>query len=119
MSPAHPRRDLVRSYVVTAGRARPDDPGLDPATLVRAEVRQPPRGLGPQQHRVVEVCCGGTLAVAEVAAHAGLPVTVAAVVIGDLVADGWLSVRAAAPQGPSAAVLEEVLRGLRDLDTAG
>lgn len=119
MRPGPHRREseLVRSYVLTRGRARAEQP-VEPAVLVRATTRGTVPELDPDRRRIVQLCQGGALAVAEVAGHTGLPLSVVLVVVGDLIDGGYLA--PASAERPSAApgpeLLQEVLDGLRRLD---
>jgi hypothetical protein len=106
---------LVRPYVVTNGRSEPTRNTFDLVTLVSAVPDRPARGLSPEQRRMVELCARGSLSLAEVAAHLRLPVSVAKVLLGDLVDSGHLLTRAAVPRAqlPASQLLQEVLDGLR------
>ncbi|MFR9731754.1 DUF742 domain-containing protein [Saccharopolyspora sp. MS10] len=121
MSPGPHRREseLVRSYVLTRGRARAEQP-VEPAALVRAVPLGAVPELDPDRRRIVQVAQGGALAVAEIAAHTALPLTVALVVVADLIDDGYLAPASAVrPEPvPSPDLLREVLDGLRRLDTS-
>nr|WP_246458305.1 DUF742 domain-containing protein [Saccharopolyspora gloriosae] len=110
---------MVRSYVLTRGRARAQHQ-MEPAALVRAAARGTMSELDPDRRRIVQVAQGGALAVAEIAAHAELPLTVALVVVSDLIDEGYLvPASAERPSSvPSPDLLEEVLNGLRRLDTS-
>ncbi|WP_205660525.1 DUF742 domain-containing protein [Amycolatopsis antarctica] len=107
----------MRSYVVTGGRTRPEGAALDPATLVEAAVIGSAPGLDPDQRRVLDMCRGGGLSVAEIAGHARLPMTAALIVVGDLIAGGQLAARATSrpTELPSVELMQEVLDGLRNL----
>jgi hypothetical protein len=108
--------ELVRSYVITGGRRLPSDKDLSLHTLVTlAPDRQPPLGAGPETRAIWELCSGGYLAVVEVAAHLGLPVGVARMLLTDLAERGHLLRRAAPPRAKlqERAVIEKVLHGLR------
>lgn len=110
-----PRRErLVRTHVVTGGRAHPTRNTLDLVTLVHGNTS----GAGvltPEQRRVVDLCQGGSLSVAEVAAHLALPAAVTKVLLSDLIDSGHVIAYAPPPptQGPSIELLQEVLDGLR------
>ncbi|GAB2908235.1 MULTISPECIES: DUF742 domain-containing protein [Streptomyces] len=119
---------LVRSYVVTDGRARPTRNTLDLITLLTAADDLPPTGLTPEKRRVTELCRHGALSLGEVAGHLGLPVSVTKVLVADLMDSGHITTRAPSPgssypdeQGEhpptarrfDAAILQEVLDGLR------
>jgi DNA-binding MarR family transcriptional regulator len=111
------RRPLVRLHVVTGGRAHPSRNVFDLVTLVgvAGSAARADSGLTPEQRRVMELCRGGALSVAEIAGHLELPVSVTKVLLSDLVDAGHLAVRSAAPTSsrPSQALLQEVLDGLR------
>jgi hypothetical protein len=133
---------LVRPYTVTGGRASPTRNTLDLITIVRSRhVPAPPaplpeEGLSPEQERVVSLCEGGDLTVAEIASWLALPVSVTKVVVSDLIDSGHVTARsplspppppptadgrpADAPtpvyaQRTDAPLLEKVLDGLRNL----
>ena len=107
-------RALVRPHVVTGGRAHPTRNIFDLVTLVIG-VRDEPTGLSPEKCRVVRLCRGGSLSVAEIAAHLELPVGVTKVLLSDLVDSGHVTTRAPAAQAqmPEYRLLQEVLDGLR------
>lgn len=110
--PRH-ERALVRPHVVTGGRAHPTRNIFDLVTLVIA-ARSELMGLSPEKRRVMELCRGGALSVAEVASHLTLPVSVTKVLLSDLVDSGHIVTRSAAPSRlPDDQVLQEVLDGLR------
>lgn len=131
MTPRRNERALVRPHVVTGGRAHPTRNVFDLVTLVIAtddlplhsggttsqNARHPlPRtGLSPEKLRILELCRGGALSVVEIAGHLSLPVGVVKVLLSDLVDNGHLTTRAAAPaaQQSMARLLQEVLDGLR------
>ncbi|WP_171162568.1 DUF742 domain-containing protein [Streptomyces sp. I05A-00742] len=117
MTPAVPRREkgLVRPYVVTDGRSHPTRNTFDLVTLVMAHGDRPLDGLGPEKRKLMELCLGGALSVAEIAGYLALPVSVTKVLLSDLVDSGHLSTRAPIPsaQLPEAQILQEVLDGLR------
>lgn len=117
MSPARRERALVRPHVITGGRAHPTRNIFDLVTLVVA-TRTPAVGLSPEKRRVLELCQGGALSVAEVSGHLSLPVSVTKVLLSDLVDSGHIATRAAAAAEaplPDSQVLQEVLDGLRAL----
>lgn len=116
MSLARRERGLVRPHVVTGGRARPSRSTLCLVTLVKT-LRADTRGLSPEARRAVELCGGGALSVAEVAAHLRQPVSVAKVVLADLVDSGHLLAVDPLPltDVPSMELLQEVLDGLKAL----
>lgn len=110
------RRDraLVRPHVVTGGRAHPTRNTLDIVTLVTA-ARGELVGLTPEQRKVMELCRGGALSVAEVAGHLKLPISVTKVLLSDLMDSGHITTRApiTPDRRPDTQLLQEVLDGLR------
>jgi hypothetical protein len=108
------RRALVRPHVVTGGRAHPTRNIFDLVTLV-SMARHDLGGLSPEKRRVMELCRGGSLSVAEIAGHLDLPVSVTKVLLSDLMDSGHLMTRAAGPEArlPEPRLLQEVLDGLR------
>ncbi|MCQ4043612.1 DUF742 domain-containing protein [Streptantibioticus rubrisoli] len=114
MTSAGRRRGLVRPYVITDGRAHPTRNTLDLVTLVIA-ARGETGGLSPEKRRVMELCRGGALSLAEVAGHLRIPVSVTKVLLSDLVDSGHIVTRSPIPSAelPEPAILQEVLDGLR------
>jgi DNA-directed RNA polymerase specialized sigma24 family protein len=112
------RRDqaLVRPHVVTGGRAHPTRNTFDLATVVVA-TRHQLDGLSAEKRRLMELCRGGALAVAEVAGHLHLPTSVTKVLLSDLVDSGHIATHAAFPDAhhPDLKLLKDVLDGLRAL----
>jgi hypothetical protein len=105
----------VPPYLLTGGRARPVDESLE----MEAQVLTTAAGRGEltrlhfEPRDIVELCAAQPHAVAEVAVELGLHLGVARVLVGDLVAVGYLAVRR--PERDRAAraeILERVIRGL-------
>ena len=111
------RPALVRSHVITGGRAAPVLDTLDHVTLVTVGAAQDHHRLSPEQRAVVRLCTGGWLSIAEIAAHLALPSSVVKVLVADLVVSGHVNTGAAAipHQGPSTDLLRQVLEGLHAL----
>ena len=111
------RPELVRPYLITGGRAHPSRRTLDLTTLVRTTEADPTtQGLSPEGQRAVRLCSGGALSVAEIAAHLGIPPSVARVLVADLLDERYLTMRTPAQtEGPSDDILRKVLDGLRSL----
>ncbi len=105
--------DLVRAYVRTGGRTRPTR-SLDLVSLV-ATVADPPPGASADARRILRLCAGGALSIAEIAAHLDLPPSVVVIVAADLIDDARLANTVPAPHQPEIALLQEVLDGLRAL----
>lgn len=101
----------VRPYVFTRGRTRPSL-DLSVETLVSAEPHVAPAGFTGAHLAVLDLC-REPRSVAELAAHVGVPLGVARVLVGDLAAAGAVAVHHAA--GPDVALMRRVLGGLRKL----
>jgi hypothetical protein len=107
---------MVRPYVRTGGRSRPSrDVRLE--TLVIAAHDPVRQGLSPEARRVLDVCKGGILAVAEIAAGLDLPPSVVRIVVSGLIDSGQLTApqRRTRADAPSTELLKEVLHGLRSI----
>ena len=72
-------------------------------------------GLSPEKKRLMELCRGGALSVAEIAAHLSLPISVTKVLLSDLVDSGHIATHAAVSHTarPDVKLLKDVLDGLR------
>jgi Protein of unknown function (DUF742) len=114
---ARRRPALVRSHVITGGRAAPVLTTLDHVTLVTVGADPESHRMGPEQRSVLRLCAGGWLSVAEIAAHLALPSSVVKVLVADLVVSGQLIVGAATVpvRGVSVDLLRQVLEGLHAL----
>lgn len=105
---------IVRPYVFTRGRTRPAFE-LSVETLVSAVPHAARTGLTSEHHAVLGLC-GEPCSVAELAAHVGVPLGVARVLVGDLASAGAVAVhRGPGASGPDLALMERVLSGLRKL----
>lgn len=104
-------RSPVRSHVITRGRTSATHADLDHVTLLFA-ANAPLAGLGLDHRRVMTLCQGGPLTVADVAAHLSLPFAVVKILVSDLIDSGHLS-RPAPVALPAPELLKEVLDGLR------
>jgi hypothetical protein len=119
----------VRPYMVTGGRTRPAGEDLPIEALVERVTRLPqPTGraslAGPESRRILELTEGRYLSVAEISAHAHLPVGVVRVLVSDLAEAGAVRIHGLTPAAltdPSSdnaaalAVLESVLDGISAL----
>ncbi|NSC24815.1 DUF742 domain-containing protein [Streptomyces albus subsp. chlorinus] len=122
---------LVRPYTASNGRTRPGGV-LEPTSLALATGDRPQRYVGPEHARLLRLCAGTPVAVAELAARVRLPVVVTKVLLADLAEWGAVTVRAptaagcrtgggaGAPAGAGSGsgdaereLLEAVLAGLR------
>ncbi|MFE3200497.1 DUF742 domain-containing protein [Embleya sp. NPDC055664] len=110
--------DLVRPYVITRGRGHPTRKGLDLVSLVIAlPGDESPHILDPESTRLLALCRGGILSVAEVAGHLALPIGVVKVLLSDLMDTGLVATRRPIPSAelPKTQLLQEVLDGLARL----
>ncbi|AWW43100.1 MULTISPECIES: DUF742 domain-containing protein [Streptomyces] len=109
--------DLVRAYVITQGRALPDEGKLSLITLVTAspEHAQRPMRLSPEEQSLMDICSAGYLSVAEIAGHTRLPLGVVRILLASLAEGGYVLTRPPVARAPLAdrEILEEVLNGLR------
>jgi hypothetical protein len=107
---------VVRLYALTRGRVAPGAGGLDLATVVTAGPA--PTGLedlSPEQSEILRLCVH-PVSVAEVAAHLGLPLSTARVLLSDLRTNGLLVAGVERPADePSEQLLGKVLSGLWEL----
>lgn len=109
---------VVRPYVVTRGRARPDAGRFDLISLVLAARRTSPSEarLVPEHQQIIQLC-QAPLSVAEIASHLGLPVGTVRVLLGDLLVRELVQIWEPAPptSKPDESILETVINGLRAL----
>ena len=106
---------VVPVYALTRGRARSrgvEDMPVE--TLVTTTGVPPPAAWQPEYRTTVELA-ERPVSIAEIGAVLQVPVGVARVVVSDLVAGGHLAVHLppTTEGGPSTAVLERLLEGLR------
>jgi hypothetical protein len=114
---AGPPRRLVPVYALTGGRTRPGGRELPMESLVTATERA---GWGhhlENEYRTIVELARRPVSLVEIGAALAVPVTVARVLVGDLVDGGFLDVHAPPPAfaggRPSSAVLTRLLEGLR------
>lgn len=111
------RSSRVRAYVLTGGRTR-----TQRVLLVETFVSAVPgpastHSLGPEANAIFHFC-SSRRTVAEVANALKLPLGVVRVLLGDLERKGLIQIHPAADSVPRRELLERVLRGLSDLQTA-
>jgi Protein of unknown function (DUF742) len=115
------RSRRLRSYALIAGRTRASQPGIEMGleTLVSITILgESTPGLSLQQRAIVQLCQQRLQSVAEISAHLEVPIGVAKVLLGDMIADGLLVAlrpAVAVDEQPSVELLERVLAGLRTL----
>lgn len=117
--PQDPRGALVRPYAVTRGRTEPSrDIPVEGVLTTSGAGREEARFAGHDKNRIANMCDGRPLSLAEIAAYTRLPLGVTRVLVADMVADGLLNLRNAAPvtgYQERMNLLERVLSGLRKL----
>ena len=119
-APEHDEARPVRPYTMTGGRTRARGEHLPVEALVRSAGQIPP-GLSPEKRLIVGLAGERFLSIAELSAHAHLPVGVVRVLVGDLTHDRLVTVHGltaiAAGHDPASAlsILESVLDGITAL----
>lgn len=123
-------RPLVRPFVETGGRARPEAGqerfGLERITLLYAvdpvgtEHAEVPPGLSDKEEQALTMLRAGALSLAETASYLELPVSLTKVVVADLISAGHLKARPPIPVAAQhdADLLRRVLHGLRGAKSA-
>ncbi|WP_019806246.1 DUF742 domain-containing protein [Saccharomonospora halophila] len=108
---------LVRSYVVTGGRTRSDNFGLNMMTLVVSLCTPAEAAHLPSEYAQIVHMCQRPMSVAEVGGHVDLPLPVVKVLLSDLIEQNYVIFRKATPEGdaPNKHVLQAVLDGIRKL----
>ena len=106
---------FLRPYAMTEGRTEPTGAELAIEDLVGV-AGDPPPSLS-LEHRAIALACRGPMSVAELAARVDLPLGVTRVLVGDLAAQGVVTVHRSPSHtgGPNVALLEQVLHGLQRL----
>jgi hypothetical protein len=84
---------LVRPFMVTGGRTQPLEDGLRIETIVSARPAALSAPLRFELRRTVELC-QTPITVADIAVRLGVPLGVARVLVGDLVAEGYATIAA-------------------------
>jgi hypothetical protein len=109
---------LVRPYAITGGRTRPARYDFALITLVVTRYPDGSNGhMEPEPAAILDLCRERALAVAEIAAHLDLPVSVVKVLCGDLLDGSKILVRAplAVTDAPDVRLLQKVIDGIRRL----
>lgn len=110
--------DPDRFYTITGGRSRSAESSLDLVTLIVGEC-DPVPGMQSEHVRILRLC-RQPVAVVEISADLGLPVSIVKILLCDLLDSGQITARhpAAAPTGmqlPDPETLKQVLIGLQNL----
>lgn len=107
----------LRPYVVTSGRVTP----LDDDVEIEAQVYTTEFGNDSQarvafERRDILQLCRTTMSVAEVAAKLGLHIGVTRVLVSELAANGYLTIRRPSPDLVNdIGLIERVIRGLQEI----
>ena len=122
-SPQGPRgrlgaRQVVRSYVITGGRTTSNTVSLSFETML--SLTDSGRSRAPhlrfEQAKIAALVAVGSPSVAEVAARLSLPIGVANVLCGDLVAEGFLEAHQAAEKmSEDVSLITRLIHGVRKL----
>lgn len=118
LEPVNHMGSLVRPYARTGGRTRSDYDLAIEALVSTSERGRSVRATTRPEHRSICGLCMDAHSVAEVAAHLGIPLGVAKVLIGDLAGMGLVMIHESGMvvgDRPSMEFLERVLSGLRRL----
>ncbi|HEX6500244.1 MAG TPA: DUF742 domain-containing protein [Micromonosporaceae bacterium] len=114
-----PRGALVRPYAVTRGRTEPrQDIAIEAVLLTSPRGQQEAAFFGRDKQIIANLCDGRAQSLAEISAHTQLPLGVARVLVGDMVADGLLALHEPLFEqndDDRMELLERVLSGLRRL----
>ncbi|ATW51934.1 DUF742 domain-containing protein [Streptomyces xantholiticus] len=109
----------VRPYAITGGRTRHSQHAFALITLVVTrsldDVGHGP--LEPESAEILELCRDRAVAVAEIAAHLDLPVSVVKVLCGDLLNSSLILVQSPPDESekPSVELIERVMDAIRQL----
>lgn len=109
----------LRPYAITGGRTRHSQHTFTLITLVvsRSEAEFEYEYLEPESVQILELCRSRAVAVAEIAAHLDLPVSVVKILCGDLLNASLIIVQSPPGQDgqPSVEIIERVMDGIRQL----
>lgn len=105
---------FVRPFYVTGGRTQPLHDGLRLHTLVTAPPSALHAPLRFELRRIVELC-QQPLSVAEIAASLGVPVGVTRVLVGDLLAGGYVACHDQDEDAITVELIERIAQRVRAL----
>ncbi len=107
----------LRPYVVTSGRVSPLDENVEiEAQVVTTEFGIESQGrIAFERREILHLCCT-TMSVAEVAAKLDLHIGVTRLLVSELAANGYLTIRRPSPQLlDDVDLIERVIRGLQGI----
>jgi hypothetical protein len=109
--------DPDRLYTVTGGRSSVNESAIDIVTLIVSEC-DPTPGMQSEYVKILRMC-NSPMAVVEISAELGLPVSVVKILLCDLLDSGGITARhpsaPAKAQLPDLEILKQVLVGLEKL----
>lgn len=109
----------MRPYAITGGRTRHSRHNFTLITLIAARSAHgfDHDHLEPESTQILELCRNRAVAIAELAAHLDLPVSVVKILCGDLLNASLILVQAPPGQEdqPSVELIERVMHGIRRL----
>ncbi|WP_329176769.1 DUF742 domain-containing protein [Streptomyces sp. NBC_01477] len=109
----------LRPYAITGGRTRHSRHTFTLITLVAARSVHGIEHdhLEPEANQILDLCRTRAVAIAEIAAHMDLPVSVVKILCGDLLNASLILVQAPPGQEdrPSVELIERVMNGIRRL----
>ncbi|MDZ7675233.1 MAG: DUF742 domain-containing protein [Acidimicrobiales bacterium] len=106
--------EVVRPFVMTGGRTRPQRRDLRLETMLSTAVGVGPDGLRPEQRQLVETC-RKPISVAEASSELGWVVGVTMVIAADLVVDGVLELHQTDPVEIELDALSRMIERVRAL----
>lgn len=107
---------LIRPFAVTRGRVGRNDHNLDILTLVIAvNTKADLSSFDREYEDILLLCRRRPISIAEISGKLNLLIAVTKVLVGDLINSGHLIFRSlpSSPERPDAALLQEVLDGIR------
>jgi len=115
-TPSEPGSRLVRSYTLTGGRTRSSGVDLAIETLVAttARARREPHLVQFERGHIAQLA-DTPLSVAEVAAHVGIPLGVARVLVSDMTSEGLLEIYKAPELVTEVSIIERLIAGVKAL----
>ncbi len=109
----------MRPYAITGGRTRHSQHTFTLITLVvsRSAHEVSHEDLEPEAAQILDLCRDRAVAVAEIAAHLDLPVSVVKILCGDLLNASLIIVQSPPGQDdqPTVELIERVMDGIRQL----
>lgn len=109
-----PGHDLVRPFIMTAGRTRTDRRDLRLETMLQSVSAAPPFDLPSEQEELLALC-REPQSIAEAASRLGLVVGVVQVIAGDLIASELIEVHQTDPVEIELDMLTKMIERVRSI----